>query len=41
MLVFGTAFVRARRVNIDGSLAEDAADLVLGIDGEAIPASIS
>jgi MFS family permease len=39
VLVFGTAFVRARR-----SAHEDAAEpqgIVLGVDGEAIPASVS
>jgi hypothetical protein len=41
VLVFGTAFVRARRVTRDGTLAEESADLVFGVDGEAIPASVS
>jgi MFS family permease len=39
VLVFGTAFVRARRVANDSAM--DAAGMVRGIDGEAIPASVS
>ena len=38
VLVFGTAFVRARRVAHADAVADDG--LVLGIDGEAIPASV-
>ncbi len=39
VLTFGTAFMRARR-RAHGDLAIGADDLVLGIDGEAIPASV-
>src|SRR4051794_37752455 len=39
VLVFGSAFVRARRAANDSAM--DAAELVRGIDGEAIPASVS
>jgi hypothetical protein len=38
VLVFGTAFVRARRA---AHGEEPAETLVLGVDGEAIPASVS
>ncbi|HEY3673737.1 MAG TPA: MFS transporter [Acidimicrobiia bacterium] len=43
VLVFGTAFVRARRrVHDDNTVGADEVDgIVLGIDGEAIPASVS
>ncbi len=39
VLVFGTAFARARRVANDSAM--DAAEIVRGIDGEVIPASVS
>ena len=39
VLVFGSAFVRARRRANDSAM--DAAGLVRGIDGEAIPAAVS
>jgi MFS family permease len=38
--VFGSAFVRVRRVSND-LLVEEPEELVLGVDGEAIPASLS
>jgi MFS family permease len=40
VLTFGTAFVRARR-RAHGDALGGADDLVLGVDGEAIPASVS
>ncbi len=39
VLVFGTAFVRARAAAREG--VEEPESLVLGVDGEAIPASVS
>jgi MFS family permease len=39
VLVFGTAYVRARRGR--PTPADESDDLVLGVDGEAIPASVS
>jgi MFS family permease len=41
VLVFGTAFVRARRAHGDTGRIDESDDLVLGVDGEAIPASVS
>jgi hypothetical protein len=40
VLTFGTAFVRARRT-AHGGVAIGADPIVLGVDGEAIPASVS
>jgi MFS family permease len=40
VLVFGTAFVRARRT-AHGGVPIGADQIVLGVDGEAIPASVS
>lgn len=40
VLVFGTAFVRARR-STHAAVAIGGDDLVFGVDGEAIPASVS
>jgi hypothetical protein len=39
-LAFGTAFVRARRRDASVEMTVVPDELVLGIDGESIPASI-
>jgi MFS family permease len=41
VLVFGTAFVKARRHTHELAGASGSDDLVLGVDGEAIPASVT
>jgi MFS family permease len=41
VLVFGTAFIRSRRQDTLGETGLVESELVLGIDGEAIPASVS